>query len=486
MGNDTVGKSYGSHRILVDWAEGTVTWNTPGSTAGTHFVSTTTETVTVTATGSYNWNVTSDVADFVSGNATNYGWRVIWSSNTSGTNKRVDFGTKENITSDNRPVLSVTYTSSDTTAPAVVSDLALSSPSDSAITVSWTAPGDDGSTGTATSYDLRYSTSAITFGNFDSATTVTGEPTPSVAGTSESKVVSGLSAETTYYFALKTSDEVPNISDISNVPGLATTVAGSGGEESGEGGDVGESGGGGTPRRAVFSGQAYPESKIEILRRSMLGEIYVQSPEENFNIDAHGSFTFSYTGLIGDDYFFALRAKDKDGQSTGIVAFNAPLQGDLFEAKNILVSPTVSFNKSALSKNDVLKVHGYADPNYMIELLLDGSRREDVKADSSGYWSSDIDITYLSYGEHTVRVRQISPDGGTVSSFSPTRIFKILQLIIPETDLNGDGVVDIRDWSIFIFRWGSEDMSLRIKNDLNNDGEINVFDFSIFLQSIKI
>ena len=105
--------------------------------------------------------------------------------------------------------------------PAAVTDLALSDASDSAITVSWTAPGDDGNTGTATSYDLRYSTSLITAGNFDSATQVTGEPAPQPAGTSQSKVVSGLSPSTLYYFALKTSDEVPNASAMSNVPSLA-------------------------------------------------------------------------------------------------------------------------------------------------------------------------------------------------------------------------------------------------------------------------
>lgn len=224
VGSASSVKNYGAHRILVDWAESTVTWNTPGSTAGTHFATSPTETIAVSTTGSYNWNVASDVTSFVSGSATNYGWRVIWSSNTSGTNKQVDFGTKENTTSGNRPVLSVTYTPPDTTAPAAVSNLALSSPSSSAMTVSWTAPGDDGSTGTATSYDLRYSTSAITSGNFSSATQVSGEPTPSVAGSSESMTVTGLSPSTTYYFAIKTSDEVPNTSAISNVPSLATTA----------------------------------------------------------------------------------------------------------------------------------------------------------------------------------------------------------------------------------------------------------------------
>jgi uncharacterized Zn finger protein len=49
--------------------------------------------------------------------------------------------------------------------------------------LTWTAPGDDGNSGTATSYDVRYSNSGvITEANWSSATTVTGEPTPSVAG----------------------------------------------------------------------------------------------------------------------------------------------------------------------------------------------------------------------------------------------------------------------------------------------------------------
>ena len=35
--------------------------------------------------------------------------------------------------------------------------------------------------------------------------------------------VSGLSGDTTYYFAMKTSDEVPNVSAISNVPSAKTS-----------------------------------------------------------------------------------------------------------------------------------------------------------------------------------------------------------------------------------------------------------------------
>ena len=90
--------------------------------------------------------------------------------------------------------------------------------------LTWAAPGDDGSTGTAASYDVRYSTSAITEGNWASATQATGEPTPSIAGSSESFTVTGLTPSTTYYFAIKTSDEASNTSALSNTPS-ATTAA---------------------------------------------------------------------------------------------------------------------------------------------------------------------------------------------------------------------------------------------------------------------
>jgi hypothetical protein len=70
------------------------------------------------------------------------------------------------------------------------------------VTLQWTAPGDDGANGTATSYDLRYSASPITLGNFGSATQVAGEPSPQVAGSLETIDVN--LAPGTYYFAIKT------------------------------------------------------------------------------------------------------------------------------------------------------------------------------------------------------------------------------------------------------------------------------------------
>ncbi|MCI0452828.1 MAG: S8 family serine peptidase, partial [Candidatus Latescibacteria bacterium] len=117
----------------------------------------------------------------------------------------------------------------DDAAPAAVSDLVVASTTSNTVFLAWTATGDDSVAGTASRYDLRYSTTPIDAGNFDAATPVAGLSTPMPSGETESFEVSGLSFDTTYYFAMVVEDELGNRSPVSNAasgitlgaPGLA-------------------------------------------------------------------------------------------------------------------------------------------------------------------------------------------------------------------------------------------------------------------------
>ena len=100
--------------------------------------------------------------------------------------------------------------------PAAVTDLTVTEVKANSVTLSWTAPGGDGNFGTASQYDIRYSTSPITEANWASATQCAGEPAPQPAGATQTFTVSDL-VPGTYYFALKTADETPNWSGLSNV-----------------------------------------------------------------------------------------------------------------------------------------------------------------------------------------------------------------------------------------------------------------------------
>lgn len=107
--------------------------------------------------------------------------------------------------------------SSDKIPPAAITDLATTGivGSDSA-QLRWTAPGDDGSAGKASSYDVRYAKTPIADeAAFSAASQATGEPAPSPAGTTEYFTVTGMESNTTCYFAVKTRDEALNASGLS-------------------------------------------------------------------------------------------------------------------------------------------------------------------------------------------------------------------------------------------------------------------------------
>ena len=102
-------------------------------------------------------------------------------------------------------------------APAEVDDLMATAISDTEFLLTWTAPGDDGWLGTASEYDIRYDRVRLTPFAFSTATEVTGEPAPKPAGETDSCVVTGLDPDRNYYFALRTADELPTWSRVSNV-----------------------------------------------------------------------------------------------------------------------------------------------------------------------------------------------------------------------------------------------------------------------------
>ncbi len=94
---------------------------------------------------------------------------------------------------------------------------------ETSIALTWTAPGDDSLTGQATRYDLRRSLAPIsTLADFQAATSVTGVSSPAPAGSTESALVTGLTPNTTYWFALRTVDEAGNWSGLSNIASGST------------------------------------------------------------------------------------------------------------------------------------------------------------------------------------------------------------------------------------------------------------------------
>jgi len=126
------------------------------------------------------------------------------------------------------PVQLGTSTITDALSPEAVTTLsALTGQNQGQINLSWTAPGDDGWNNdfdSGSEFDIRYSTvanqspaiSTTTFSACSSVSEFSPIPTPVTALAEYNMTLTGLTPGVTYYFAMKTRDEVPNWSGLSN------------------------------------------------------------------------------------------------------------------------------------------------------------------------------------------------------------------------------------------------------------------------------
>jgi len=92
---------------------------------------------------------------------------------------------------------------------------------DSTATLTWSAPGDDGASGRAAHYEMRYRNAGVagtdTLSWWNVAAVVPAMPAPGATGAVDSVTVRGLDPARTWYFILRTADEAPNWSNFSNI-----------------------------------------------------------------------------------------------------------------------------------------------------------------------------------------------------------------------------------------------------------------------------
>ena len=85
------------------------------------------------------------------------------------------------------------------------------------VQLSWIAPGDDGSTGTAAQYEVFRHDAPFTADTLDDATRLDGLLTPRAGGSLETVVVNGLEGEATTYWAVRAVDDAGLTGPLSSV-----------------------------------------------------------------------------------------------------------------------------------------------------------------------------------------------------------------------------------------------------------------------------
>jgi hypothetical protein len=304
----------------------------------------------------------------------------------------------------------------------------------------------------------------------------------------------------------------------------------------------------------TFSGMAYPGASVMVIRKDL--GLQAMPVTQAVPAAADGSFLAeldNVTRLTGQTYLLSF--VDKNGLIAQTKAYNVPAQDKLVYG-NILAAPTLGFQNGSISaKGKPIVITGYATPAATVELFVDGNPAGTVTIhDPTGKYSYTINTDVLATGRHAIWAIQkytqtalevsgytnsLSQDeifvddatkgvllttnassglytfvpavtdgaGGAVpvtvgktypkqaeSDFSNQQSFTISPLANPKLDLNGDGVVDVRDLSIFLAYLKNLNTSLtnfRIVDpnmvrtlDFNGDGVVDINDLNILSSAI--
>lgn len=264
------------------------------------------------------------------------------------------------------------------------------------------------------------------------------------------------------------------------------------------GGGGGGGGGGGeeqtnTSRNyAVFRGIAYPGSKVTLLKDGQRAAATTASP--------NGSFEITLRKLAPGTYTFSVYGTDTDGVLSSAHSFSVTLSEDVTNViSGIFIPPTIRTDKKEVRQGDLITILGKTTPAAEVTVFVNSAQQNvrKVNANTDGHWLLRFDTTILELGGHSAQSRatlgeDVSPLSveaefkvGTQNILweeeeaAPTNVCKGRTVVGDVTcdtrvnlvdysilaywfkrvnppkhvDMNGDGLVDIRDFSILAFHW---------------------------------
>jgi hypothetical protein len=229
-----------------------------------------------------------------------------------------------------------------------------------------------------------------------------------------------------------------------------------------------------------ISGKAYPSGKVSFLKdgKEVAGTVAT----------GDGTWSVKLIGLERGTYTFSMYALDsKNRRSATISSTVSLIAGTTNAVTRIFLPPTLGAEKTSVDPGGIFALSGSGIPKSVTEvsLLKQGSDGgEPLVATTTvginGSWNVNFDTKGLSVGGYEARARSLLFDGDS-SGFGAALSLGIGQDAAPDlasrSDLNKDGKVNLVDFSILLFSWGTNDPNA----DINLNDKVDLADFSILI-----
>lgn len=229
----------------------------------------------------------------------------------------------------------------------------------------------------------------------------------------------------------------------------------------------------------IVNGKAYPNSEVRVLIDSTVVGIV--------KADSKGSFRFETSDVTPGVTTFGLWTDDERGLKSTLLTLTFRVSSEsVTTINNVYLSPTIDVDKNQVNIGDDIKIFGKSSPEVNISIHVN-SLQERVATTTSnpvGNWDLIFNTKGLEEDFHTAKaiIRLISQEGVIESNYSRSVSFYVGKNI-PEkgkcgmADLNCDGSVNLVDFSILLFNWGTADATA----DISKDGKVGLPDFSIMM-----
>ena len=315
--------------------------------------------------------------------------------------------------------------------------------------------------------------------------------------TLSSVILTGFQNDTTYIFYVRCINALGNTNDddflitftLDKTPTSNTSLDSNGNPTTGQGGNLGPGGTGDVPDGSAllylatvsFSGWGIPLSTVTVLKDGVVAAT-TQS-------HADGSFKMTLLGLERGAYTFQIFDRDTAGITSASYPSTLTLgSGTSNDISDIVISPTIALDADTVAVGAPAHASGATIPGARVEISVSpqsaattSSQVYSYTATSSvtGAWDASIDTSTLSKGIYVVSARAIE-SAQEKSDFGKPLFLGVGGGATPSSgnsDINGDGKVNLIDFSIMLSQWGTAGTTA----DLNGDGTVNLADFSILL-----
>lgn len=202
-----------------------------------------------------------------------------------------------------------------------------------------------------------------------------------------------------------------------------------------------------------------------------------------------GEFSKIFSALQPRTHNISLYGIDSQNRATSVTPISAYVpQYQTITISDVLLSPTIEINSSSILQGQPLHATGSAYPGTQITIFAESPLRTYVASTSAlGLWTHSIlDTNDYNPGDYRI-FSQAQTSGGLQSPMSPSLMFTITTSggggggsacgDIDKGDLNCDDIINLTDFSILMYYWGTTDPVA----DINQDGIVNLTDFSIMM-----